>query len=91
MSGADLLQHINASFQPKWTYILDKADVKGETATPLYKFLKAHKNCSGTFGNEIKWSFTKFLCDKQGVPRYRWGPSSKPLALSEKIEKLLKE
>ena len=89
MSGAELLDHINTNFKPTWPFILEKADVKGPTATPLFMFLRNHKNCSGWFGNDIKWSFTKFLIDRNGVPQKRFAPKTAPLSIVKDIEKLL--
>lgn len=65
-----------------------KIDVNGENAHPLYKFLKS--SLGGTFGNEIKWNFTKFLLDKNGKPVKRFGSNVKPEELVADIEKLLK-
>lgn len=60
-----------------------KIDVNGETAHPLFKYLK--KELSGFFGGKIKRNFTKFLINKEGNPIKRFGPTTKP----EKIEKYL--
>lgn len=64
--------------------LFSKIDVNGNTAHPLYKFLK--KAQGGTFGDSIKWNFTKFLCDKQGVPVKRYGPTTDPLSAVKDIE-----
>jgi glutathione peroxidase len=46
--------------------MFSKIDVNGENEAPLYKFLKS--NQKGILGTEnIKWNFTKFLVDKDGV------------------------
>jgi glutathione peroxidase len=58
-----------------------KVDVNGESAHPIFKYLK--KELNGTFGSRIKWNFTKFLIDTQGNPQKRFSPLTKP----EKIEK----
>src|SRR5215472_9375200 len=43
--------------------IFGKIDVNGESAHPLYQFLK--KNKPGLFGTgRIKWNFTKFLVNR---------------------------
>ncbi len=62
-----------------------KIDVNGETAHPLYKYLK--NELGGWFGSKIKWNFTKFLIDKNGKPIKRFSPTTTP----EKIEKYLAE
>uniref|UniRef100_A0A7S1Q7H6 Glutathione peroxidase n=1 Tax=Neobodo designis TaxID=312471 RepID=A0A7S1Q7H6_NEODS len=52
--------------------ILDKADVNGDGALPLYNFLKAKTN-----GKRIEWNFVAFLCDPDGhvVQRFSAGPT----------------
>lgn len=61
--------------------------MNGDDAAPVYSYLK-HK-LPGTFGNLIKWNFSKFLIDKNGQPVERFGPTSDPLSLADKIEALL--
>jgi glutathione peroxidase len=39
----------------------------------------------------IRWNFTKFLVNRQGRVVGRFGPDSKPEALTSKIEGLLNE
>lgn len=62
-----------------------QVNVNGDTAIPLYKFLKHKKD--GLFGNAIKWNFTKFLINKEGVPVERYAPTTSDL--EKDIEKLL--
>ena len=64
-----------------------KIDVNGETAHPLYKYLK--KELKGTFGNKIKWNFTKFLIDADGQAIKRFSPTTKPESIEKHILKLL--
>lgn len=67
-----------------------KIDVNGESAHPLYRFLKQNK--PGLFGSQrIKWNFTKFLVDRNGRVVNRFGPSTKPQDLTARIEELLEE
>ncbi|MGA2561379.1 MAG: glutathione peroxidase [Terracidiphilus sp.] len=55
-----------------------KIDVNGQDAHPLYRFLK--KQNPGVFGfldgGRIKWNFTKFLIDRDGIVKERFGPST---------------
>lgn len=68
--------------------LFKKVDVNGDNALPLYKYLK-HK-LTGTLGfSAIKWNFTKFLVDKNGQPVERFGPTTDPMDIAAKIEKLL--
>jgi len=65
-----------------------KIDVNGDSAHPLYRFLKQSK--PGAFGSErIKWNFTKFLVDRTGLVVDRFAPATKPQDLAGRIEELL--
>jgi len=67
--------------------VFQKVDVNGSDAHPLYKYLKDKQ--SGTFGDSIKWNFTKFLVDKNGQPVNRYAPTTSPKDIVKDIEKLL--
>ncbi len=70
--------------------MFSKVDVNGESAIPLYKYLKRQQ--SGVLWTEsIKWNFTKFLVDKEGHVVARYASSTKPESLKSDIEKLLTE
>jgi glutathione peroxidase len=61
-----------------------KIDVNGEQAHPLFKYLKEAQK--GLLGIEaIKWNFTKFLVDKNGVVINRFAPATKPESLEVDI------
>jgi glutathione peroxidase len=65
-----------------------KIDVNGETAHPLYKYLKRER--PGILGIEgIKWNFTKFLIGRDGAVCARFAPITKPEELRAPIEALL--
>lgn len=64
-----------------------KIEVNGDNAHPLYAWLKEQK--SGTFGNAIKWNFTKFLVDREGHVVGRFGPMVTPEKLESEIKKYL--
>jgi len=74
----------NATFD-----VFEKINVNGAEAHPLYKFLKAKKG--GTLGDFIKWNFSKFIVDKNGIPVERHAPTEAPLKLSANIEKYLSQ
>ncbi len=63
-----------------------KVDVNGKNAHPIFKYLKS-KLSGGIFGSKIKWNFTKFVINSEGVPVKRYSPTTKP----EKMEKYIKE
>ncbi|MFW9596520.1 MAG: glutathione peroxidase [Paludibacter sp.] len=64
-----------------------KIDVNGDNAHPMYKYLK--NELKGTFGNRVKWNFTKFVIDKNGKPVKRFAPYTKPEQMKAFIESLL--
>ncbi|GHU70738.1 glutathione peroxidase [Spirochaetia bacterium] len=65
-----------------------KIEVNGNSASPLYQFLKEKQK--GVFGSKnIKWNFTKFLVGKDGNVIRRYGPDKKPEIIEAEIRKLL--
>ncbi|MDN3638545.1 glutathione peroxidase [Simiduia curdlanivorans] len=65
-----------------------KVDVNGETAHPLFNWLKAE--APGVFGTEgIKWNFTKFLIGRDGKVIKRFAPKDKPEALESELKAAL--
>ena len=53
----------------------------------MFKFVRSH--LSDILGSSVKWNWTKFLCDRDGVPVKRFSPPTSPLSLKAEIEKLL--
>jgi len=72
--------------------IMQKSDVKGKTANPVYQFLSS-KKINGTLNSKPKWNFHKYIVDKKGKVRDYFysttAPESKKIA--RLIEKLLLE
>lgn len=64
-----------------------KIEVNGAKAHPLYAWLKTQKG--GLLGDGIKWNFTKFLLNREGVVTGRYAPTTTPAALAGDIEALL--
>lgn len=70
--------------------MFEKVDVNGETAHPLFQYLKSH--APGVLGTEmIKWNFTKFLLRKDGSVFKRYAPQTTPAEIREDILQLLAE
>ena len=63
--------------------LFSKVEVNGGNTHPLYVYLKHMQG--GYFGNSIKWNFSKFLCNKKGVPVKRYGPTENPLSAENDI------
>lgn len=65
-----------------------KIDVNGDGAHPMWKWLKTKQ--SGFMGfNGIKWNFSKFLINREGVPIKRYSPRTSPSAIRKDIEAAL--
>jgi glutathione peroxidase len=65
-----------------------KIDVNGKNVHPLYAFLK--KARPGALGSEaIKWNFTKFLVDRDGIVVERYAPTTRPEDIEADIAALL--
>ncbi len=64
-----------------------KIDVNGAHTHPVFRFLK--RQSSGRFGPRIKWNFTKFLVEPDGVTVTRFPPHKTPRSLISRIERLL--
>ncbi len=67
--------------------MFSKVDVNGDNAHPIFKYLK--KELGGWFGSRVKWNFTKFLIDANGMPIKRFAPITKPEKIGEYLEKML--
>jgi len=62
-----------------------KVDVNGEQAHPLFVWLK--EKAKGVMGStSIKWNFTKFLVKPGGEEVERFGSTTKPEEIREKIK-----
>ncbi|MDG0813164.1 glutathione peroxidase [Cohnella rhizosphaerae] len=61
-----------------------KADVNGDEALPLFKYLKGE-----TGGADIAWNFTKFVIDRDGRVAKRFEPKETPETMAADIESLL--
>ena len=67
--------------------MMEKVDVNGKDAHPIFKWLKRQEG--GFLTDGIKWNFTKFLVNKEGDVIGRYGSTTKPEALSKDIEKVI--
>lgn len=68
--------------------MMEKVDVNGDHAHPLFKWLKAE--APGVLGSEaIKWNFTKFLVGKDGRVLKRYASMDAPAKLAKDIEAAL--
>jgi len=86
--GEAMACHLKAA-NAEFSDVFKKINVNGNDAIPLYNFLKL--KLTGSLGlGFIKWNFTKFLVDKNGIPVERFSPTTDPTDIANKIEELLK-
>ena len=86
--------------------LAQKTEVNGETAHPLYQYLREQAPADESFddvgtlqkedrdmleSSDIQWNFTKFLIDRKGNVVHRFGPTVKPKAMEQVIEQLLEK
>lgn len=70
--------------------VLQKVEVNGDNASPVYNFLKEQK--SGLLGlKRIKWNYEKFLIARDGKVVERYGSIAKPESLASDVERELKK
>jgi len=68
--------------------MFSKIEVNGAGVHPLYQYLK--KEAKGVLGSQsIKWNFTKFLVNREGLVVERYASTDKPSSIKKDIEKLL--
>ena len=63
--------------------LFDKIEVKGDNASPLFKFLEDQS------GREIQWNFSKFLINKNGEFVKGFGTQKTPEMIEESIKEIL--
>ena len=64
-----------------------KVDVNGKNAHPLFKYLKSE--LKGKLNDSVKWNFSKFLIDRDGMPFKRFSSTVEPEDISSSIDKIL--
>ena len=64
-----------------------KVEVNGKNEHPLFKYLKSE--LKGTLTDSVKWNFTKFLIDRDGIPFKRFSSTAEPEDISTSIEEVL--
>lgn len=67
--------------------LFEKVEVNGDNTHPLWQFLKTAQG--GTIGDFIKWNFSKFIVDRNGIPVERFGPNVNPLDMEQTLVKYL--
>mmetsp|Transcript_387 Transcript_387/g.722 ORF Transcript_387/g.722 Transcript_387/m.722 type:complete len:134 (+) Transcript_387:216-617(+) len=76
--------------------VMSKVDCGvSSNAHPIFPFLCQKLPDSGLLpgilGNGIKWNFSKFLCDSEGIPLKRYSPNENPKSFESDIVRLLED
>lgn len=86
-SNADIMQFCEVNYGVSFP-LMGKINVNGPEAAPVFEYLKDHAR--GLLKSRaIKWNFTKFLVNKEGVVVKRYAPRTKPASIAQAIEELL--
>ena len=86
-SNEEIKEFCNINFNVSFK-IFDKINVNGSSASPLFKHLK--NEAKGVMGSEaIKWNFTKFLIDNNGIVIKRYSPQTTPDKIEKDLTKIL--
>ena len=86
-SAAEIAQFCDSRFSVKFP-MMDKIEVNGAQAHPLYRWLTAE--APGVLGTKaIKWNFTKFLIGRDGQVIRRYAPQDAPAKIAADIAKAL--
>lgn len=68
--------------------VFKKTNVNGPDTHPLFEYLKTA--APGLLGTEaIKWNFTKFLINREGLPVKRFASATTPKSIQADIQALL--
>ena len=65
----------------------EKIEVNGSNAHPPFKYLKSE--LKGKLNDSIKWNFTKFLIDRNGMPVKRFSSTVEPEEIKPFIDQLI--
>lgn len=86
------IHHYSPTIIPRYIFFkkspLFQINCNGNSASPLYKYLKDKIACPKT-GAAIKWNFVKFLVDKEGQVVNRYASSKDPMDIAADIDDLL--
>ena len=86
-SNAEILEFATSNYDATFP-MFAKIDVNGDSAAPLYEFLRAEQPGDGD-SPDIAWNFTKFLVARDGSVVKRFEPMTTPEELAPEIAALL--
>ena len=83
LCSLDVKKHVEAKYKVSFP-ILDKIEVNGPGADPVYEWLRTATNTPA-----IKWNFVKFIVDRNGNVLAHKDSNHTPLSLKAELEALL--
>lgn len=84
-TDAEILEFVTSTYGVTFP-MFHKIDVNGDTAAPLYVWLKAEQPGDGDLA-DITWNFEKFLVDGEGNVIERFSPPTTPEQVADVIAK----
>jgi len=70
--------------------LYEKLEVNGQGETPIYTWCKSR--AVGIMGTtSVKWNFTKFIVQRDGISVQRFSPTTSPASLASDIERALED
>ncbi|MBN1603311.1 MAG: glutathione peroxidase [Chitinispirillaceae bacterium] len=84
VTNQNMVESCKINFGVTFT-LTEKIAVNGKNTHPVFVFLK-----KSLPGKDIKWNFTKFLIENDGIPYKRYAPKTKPEEIEHDIRVLLR-
>lgn len=88
LSDAEITEFCSINFGVTFP-LMSKIDVNGKNTDPVFTFLK--ERAPGLIGKSIKWNFTKFLVERDGITVTRYDSRTEPESIRSDIETALAE
>lgn len=86
-SDADIKKFCSLTYDVTFP-LFSKIEVNGNGTHPLFAYLK--HACPGLLGStSIKWNFTKFLVDRDGLVVRRYAPTDTPETIEKEVRQLI--
>ena len=82
-SNAEIMEFASSNYNANFP-MFEKIDVNGDTAAPLYQWLRAEQPGEGDT-SDVAWNFEKFLVDRSGQVVARWGPTVTPEEIAPQL------
>jgi glutathione peroxidase len=92
-SSEEIQAYVTENFNVGFRLMEKVVCTSGKSVHPIFPFLTNAIPDSGFLtyflGHNVKWNFTKFLCDSNGIPLKRFSPLENPLSFEDDIVNLI--